>query len=524
MKNRHVGMPKDDSLHQRVRAARMTRRGLLAGAAGLGMASARTSPPAAAATRAVGESTGAVTVSRPGAGVGHAVGDPRGIYAVVMPGGGVEARFGRMFKHLPPFEPSDELLQALAARMVESRPPLDDVRFSTDGLDNTDLPAGYTYLGQFVDHDMTRDTTPLSQQRQDPYALINFDTPRFDLGSVYGRGPELDPQLYDGRQPGRLLLDEHDGVVDLPRTGTGTALLGDPRNDENLIICQMQLAFIRLHNGFVDGGHSFADAQRLTRWHYQWLIVHDFLPRIVGQGLVDQILVQTDQGLSVSNVFYKPTNRQQPMMPVEYSAAAYRFGHSMIRAEYEIHERRTLPIFSVDGADLRGSRPLSPDLVLDWNYFFEIPGMDPPDDRNFARLIDTQVARPLATLPPTVITPGPGAITALAARNLLRGKRLGLPAGQDVANAMGLTVLSNVDLGLSEPGWGGKSPLWFYILKESEILGGRRLGPVGARIVTEVILGLLALDRTSYFNARERFSPSAPTFTMGHLLRMANVI
>jgi hypothetical protein len=212
-------------------------------------------------------------------------------------------------------------------------------------------------------------------------------------------------------------------------------------------------------------------------------------------------------------------------MPVEYSGAAYRFGHTMIRAEYEMQEGHTVPIFGPDGfEDLRGGRPIPPTLWADWNYFFEIPGMNSPDDRNMARTIDTQIALPLAALPPTVVARTADAIIALAERNLLRGKRLGLPSGQDVAKAMGLTPLTNTELGLSDdPGWKGKAPLWFYVLKEAELGGAHQLGPVGGRIVAEVILNVLALDPTSYFNANPSFDPGAD-YRIGDLILAADAI
>src|SRR3712207_4780300 len=144
-------------------------------------------------------------------------------------------------------------------------------------------------------------------------------------------------------------------------------------------------------------------------------------------------------------------------------------------------------------------------------------------DLNRSRKIDTQWSLPLSRLPSTVVAPTTGAIIALAERNLLRGKRLGLPAGQDVAKAMGVTPLSNAELGLPEPGWQGKAPLWFYVLKEAELLGGDRLGPVGGTIVAEVILGLLAADPTSYFNANPSFDPGAG-YGMGTFLLWADAI
>src|SRR3954451_7655588 len=516
----------------------VTRRAVLARAAAVaaGVAASPLLPGAGAAFAApVAPSPAAGPKPKPVGGPAvwkHAVGDPRGSDITVTVGRSAEARYGLMFKTLPAFSPADELLTGLAESMVEKRGPLSDVSLSDDGLDNPELPAGYTYLGQFIDHDMTRDTTPLTDQQADPRGVKNFDTPFFDLGSVYGRGPDLDPALYDPSGRGKLLLQDRDGVLDVPRTGSGTALIGDPRNDENLIILQLQIAFIRLHNEFLARTGTFEAARQLTRWHFQWVIVHDFLARVVGKDVVDGLLVKSPAGrISVRSSFYKPGNPLRPMMPVEYSVAAYRFGHSMIRAEYELRdvpdtdgESLTRPIFSPDGRDLRGSRPLPAELALDWNYFFDVPGLDSPDDRNMARLIDTQVARPLHELPPTVVLHTSDAILALAERNLLRGKRLGLPAGQDVAKAMRMPVLSNADLGLTESGWGGKAPLWFYILKEAELGGGRRLGPVGGRLVADVILGLLAADKSSYFNARPGFAPAVADVRMGDLLRLAGAV
>jgi hypothetical protein len=140
-----------------------------------------------------------------------------------------------------------------------------------------------------------------------------------------------------------------------------------------------------------------------------------------------------------------------------------------------------------------------------------------------SRKIDAQLSLPLSTLPPTVVAPTAGAIVSLAERNLLRGKRLGLPSGQDVAAAMGLTPLTNQQLGLTDPGWKGKAPLWFYVLKEAELLGGNRLGPVGGTIVAEVVLGLMACDTASYFTAAPGFDPGAG-YSMGHFLLWADAI
>ncbi|GAA2499314.1 heme peroxidase family protein [Terrabacter carboxydivorans] len=510
---------------------RLTRRSLLVNSAGLavvpmlaeGTASAPSPGGNALATSTPTPTPKPLTLA---GGRGHGVGDPRGSDIAVTTKRSTQGRFGLMFPELEPFAPDDDLLVALTRQMIDPRPPLDDVSMSNDGFDNPYIPAGYTYLGQFIDHDMTRDPTPLPQQQVDPHALLNFDTPFFDLGSVYGRGPTSDPQLYDPDYPGMLRLGRSQGgPFDLPRAADGTAYIGDPRNDENLIIAQLQIAFIRLHNQFVAAGNSFTEAQRQTRWHYQWVIVHDFLPHILGSGVVEQMLRSGPHGtIAVDNRFYHPNNSQRPMMPIEYSVAAYRFGHSMIRAEYEMHESTTLPVFGPAGGDLRGSRPLPGNAWADWNYFYEIPDVEAPDDRNMTRTIDTQLSLPLSNLPPTVVAHIDGAILSLAERNLLRGKRLGLPAGQDVARAMGIPPIPNQRLGLIDPRWGGRAPLWFYVLKEAELGGGCQLGPVGGRIVAEVILGLLARDGTSYFNAERPWNPASTPFSMGDLLVLAGAV
>ncbi len=182
-----------------------------------------------------------------------------------------------MFKKLPAFAPPDALLTALAVSMNDGKAPLSDVKDSDVAFGNLGMPAGYICLGQFVDHDMTLDKTPLTQQQQDPRAMTTYDTPRFDLASVYGRGPAGSPELYDPARPGYLLCNDHDGVHDLPRDDVGAAYLGDPRNDENLIVVQFHAVFLRRHNRLRDEGKSFEQAQQLVRWHYQWLIVNDYL-------------------------------------------------------------------------------------------------------------------------------------------------------------------------------------------------------------------------------------------------------
>src|SRR6185436_10068402 len=191
-----------------------------------------------------------------------------------------EGRFGRMFRTLPPAEHDEEDLEELAKAMVakdEGEPPNDD----PDSEENSGISAGYTYFGQFIDHDITFDPASSLQKTNDPDALVDFRTPRFDLDCVYGRGPDDQPYLYrdDGRRMllGRALAGDDDGLTnkrDLPRNASEEgdperALIGDPRNDENTIVSQLQSTFLQFHNKVVDVesahlGHlpTFSHAQR----------------------------------------------------------------------------------------------------------------------------------------------------------------------------------------------------------------------------------------------------------------------
>jgi len=497
------------------------------------------------------------------------------------------ARFGRMFRHLPVYAPDDGSLEALGKKMIQGleKGELDKALGEPDEDENTALlgeelrlPAGYTYFGQFVDHDITFDPVSSLTRQNDPDGLEDFRTPRFDLDSLYGRGPADQPYLYDEKGVhlllGKKVSESNEAVAgpDLQRNAEGRALIGDPRNDENLIVSQLQATFIKFHNRVLDrvgekNPHLTKDdvfklAQKEVRWHYQWVVIHDFLPRLVGQDVVDDILSPEAYVTPTGTQASTPVPRlrfyswhEQPYMPVEFSVAAYRFGHSMIRPSYLINQvARTDPelegvhrirLFLQGGEErqsLNGFRPLPGEWGVQWRFF--LAGIEDglPTEEHLPQPsyeIDAELSNPLGELPepgagPEAIgTSDPKDAQDLAIRNLIRGKRLGLPAGQDVSRAMGIEPLSDEELfdGLeigeeARKDLAGRAPLWFYILKEAELRAeSAHLGPVGGRIVAEVLIGLLAGDPLSYLGVQPNWKPTLPArgegFTLSDLINVA---
>ncbi|HEX6711005.1 MAG TPA: hypothetical protein VF068_11810, partial [Rubrobacter sp.] len=267
-------------------------------------------------------------------------------------------------------------------------------------------------------------------------------------------------------------------------------------------------------------------------WHYQWLVINSFLRTTVGSVTVDDIFgtdhiqVSTESGtreITLRNVDLKFFDwHNKPFIPVEFSVAAYRFGHSLVRPEYELNATAPpdIPIFSPEPnpgpmGDLRGFRELPEELQIEWHRFFKFPG-EPDEELQRARLIDTRLAFGLKKLPKSVVSRPP---VSLAERNLKRGKALGLPSGQAVARHMGLPeelVLTGDSLGLPatlKDTFGERTPLWYYILREAGVhQAGQRLGPVGGRIVAEVFLGLLKGDPFSFLRVEPNWSPGPNEF------------
>ena len=472
-----------------------------------------------------------------------------------------EGKFGRIFRTLPKALFPDDALQLLAAEMSAEAEPNATPETENDDEENSGIAAGYTYLGQFIDHDITFDPASSLQKINDPDALVDFRTPRFDLDNLYGRGPDDQPYLYDsdgkkfllGRTLTGSTLDSN--VKDLQRNMPGgdngkRAIIGDPRNDENVIVSQLQAIFLRFHNRLVDVLHDadFASVQRMVRWHYQWVVLNDFLPTIIEKTTLDKVLPHISKGTTIlvdkpNLLFYKPHN--EPFMPVEFSVAAYRFGHSMVRPIYRLNQNiPRFVIFSNDpNTSLTGFREFPSNWAIDWRLFFDFgnnPNPLSPQRIQPAYKIDTSLVNPLANLPASI----GGTMPSLPLRNQLRGKSMGLPSGQDVARKMGIAVIpdeklkvgkanedgqtENVSIVSLHPGFRNKSPLWFYILSEAQQAfvnndTAIRLGPVGGRIVAEVFAGLMLGDSHSFLSQDPNWKP-LPTFMKNGKFGIAELI
>jgi hypothetical protein len=429
------------------------------------------------------------------------------------------------------------------------------------------IPAGFTYLGQFIDHDLTFDkTNVMLGEDVSPTELLQARSPSLDLDSLYGAGP-TDPasakfyaadgiHLKMGKTVAAEGIAAKDGF-DLPR-GAGTtvakkrkAIIPDPRNDENLVVAQTHLAFIRFHNRVVDTlpasvapSQRFIRARRIVTRHYQWMIRTDFLPRICAQGVVNGVF---SNGRKAFEVGVAPT--EVPTMPIEFSVAAYRLGHSMIRRAYNWNRIfddgfGTLDLlftFSAGSGNLGGDVRLPSTWIADFRrlYDFKEAGRDnlavPESKFNRAMRIDTRLSNPLKTLP------GFTDEDNLAIRNLTRAKMVRLATGQQMFRFLtnkGVTLTKLTDAQIRDGNNGAEldgltqaqrdgllrnTPLWFYILREAELNQGRLKG-VGARTVAETFHRAMEGSQTSIVRDptwRPSLGPDSNTFRMVDLLLFA---
>lgn len=439
-----------------------------------------------------------------------------------------------------------------------------------DGPGDSDIPAAYTYFGQFLDHDITFDRDGLAiELLADPglqplpslKGLKNTRSSTVDLDSVYAVPPEardgdrlvVGPvtPLNGNNRP--LLRPAGKGDLnDLPRQKRDpnpaidrAALIGDPRNDENTIVAQLHAAFLKAHNSLVDEKRTFDTARRDLILRYQAVVLHDFAKQVCDPAVVDDVLKNGPR-------FWRVYSAAELFMPVEYSAAAYRFGHSMVRKQYDFNVNFTAEfiatfnelfsftalsgqigeVITADGFDT-----LPENWIIEWERFLPLGAAEPQK----ARLIDPRLTDPLSHLRNTFgVHEGeefPRGSQArqlapmLAMRNLLRGYLFGLPTGQAVARLMGVEALEHASLLAALPTPEMKTaaapfvqatPLWFYVLAEAgnpNGPAGRHLGPVGSRIVAETLWNLVKHSSVSLLDGGD-YSEIAG-FTLPDLVKLA---
>lgn len=450
-----------------------------------------------------------------------------------------------------------ETREALVALGMSMREPDGDA--TADSL----IPSVYTYLGQFIDHDITLEAKSdtlvfLSDPNLKPLTIDEIRTritngrqPDLDLDNVYYKpAPRSGSNLRVGpvspagppgeeRAPGFERVPGKGLNNDLPRRPRNVdsqfdraALIGDARNDENLIVAQLHVAFLRAHNAIAAQGNTFDDARTILRRHYQWIVIKDFLPRICDPWIVNSIL-------SSGNKWFRPS-ADDLFMPLEFSVAAYRFGHSMVRPRYDINlnfrsgTAATLAdLFQLTAlsGDLKGVDTLPDNWIIQWENFIE-------RGANRARPIDTRLTRDLFDLR-AFGKPMP-VEARLPVRNLLRGYLMRLPTGQSVADALNLPVMTATEIqqvarGVSDEqlravqanGFCERTPLWYYILAEALAGQSGRLGPVGSTIVAEVLIGLVRGSKDSILSKTDWqpwLGTSPGQFTVRDLLKLAGVL
>lgn len=396
-----------------------------------------------------------------------------------------------------------------------------------------EAPAGMTFFGQFVDHDVTLDATSALGSRISPASILNVRTPALDLDCVYGAGPEASPHLYGtGDTANFLLYGNAKNPHDLARTvGHGTAMIGDPRNDENKIISQIQANFVALHNilmarcladpdfhaeirGCAHMGMSeddwsmnvpdramvFEEVRRFIRMHYQWVVWNELLPGFVDQACLDEARNKDLFGADA------------PIMPVEFSGAAYRFGHATAQADYRLRDSDAAQASMMDILGF-GQR----DDVVEMAHFFDIDGKA----AQRARPVGTTLGKPLTALPfiheKVHLRDIDHELTLaqsqnLPLRNMLRDRyTYQLTNGEKMRDWMRSELHLNapdveIHPHLKKNGI-TKTPLWLYCLQEAEQCGGGKLTGVGGAIVASVFARLLRLDGTTYWHAHG-FAPS----------------
>jgi hypothetical protein len=480
----------------------------------------------------------------------------------------------RIFRQLRPglFDPAD--LAALAIEMEDAgnsgRVP--DPEYD-ESEENIGVPAGYSFLGSLIHDDSTFRQIGSATAEGEPGSSFGGYAPAFNLHTIYGFGPNIQPYFYrrvgrgigDGRDRLKMNLGDFLGgsvadpaARDLPRVsnedGESVALVPDARTEDSIIKAQLHSMMLRFHNRLIDirEDASFHEVRQAVRFHFQWIVIHDFLRRFVQDDVLYAVLPHLEKGTNPAQDppqlrFFRPD--QGTGMPIEYELAVVRFGHSTVRQTFKLNQNTPpIPFFSLtptQQAGLQGGRACPPGWAIDWKLFFEM--RTEPQSRmhgppQYSAKIDTAVPSTVAMHIPATSRKG----FSLAYRNLLRGLRAGIPCGQAVSKFMNCTPIPDDSLTVGRaterdsptnkriidisPRFRNNAPLWYYVLAEAQqqFVDDRtptRLGPLAGRIFAEVLVGLMWANRASYLRSEPSFQPypelcsTSGQFSMADLLR-----
>lgn len=493
-------------------------------------------------------------------------------------------KFGRMFEHDAAPEVDDtQVVKREVEKLKElgkalNKPPLKPTVIKGVAEDDSVIPSGYTYLGQFITHEISFDGIPYVLQ-----TITSIDrvpqkrSPSIDCDSLYGAGPKEAQELYEaeagGTHPVRLRIGStvespKFGLTpprDLPRCNR-QAIIGDPRNDENMALAQTHVAFILFHNEIVkqlsqrySGKTLFDKAREQVIRHFQWIILEDYLPRVINKEILKEVIDYAREN-NFKLKYFKIDPAKGVYMPVEFSVAAYRLGHSMVRASYEWNlfhnsqedeDKATLDDFfrltGFSGA-LDGKPNLKSEWIVDWRHFYDFTevSFEPlpagynlaphPLGHNRAKMIDTRFDFHLNEVIGYPHHENDPDLRSITVRNLLRGFALRLPTGQAIARRIGLRADEILTPEMLAESWDAEisdavqkyefdknTPLWYYILKEAEKLGeGNLLGPLGSRIVAETFVGIIL--HSEYSIIKDNWSPDLGVITNKRTFRMVDML
>ena len=393
---------------------------------------------------------------------------------------------------------------------------------SGDGPVST-TPAGFTFLGQFIDHDLTLadpkyGNAPLDEKL--PISeMINVRSPNLELDSVFGFGPEHPPSKKLFTNEGFLKTGSDTGgnSFDVPRENNGKAIIGDMRNDENLIIVQVHALFIRFFNALRHKkGLSYPEARLQIIHYYQRILMNDYFSRFIQKDVLNTAvqdgapLYQKLLGLRSPDL----VSENALLIPVEFAVSAFRFGHSQVRRGYRLNGNNPGGLIF---PNLRGGQIVDAANLIDWSLFFQLGDQQ---QINMAMKIDTQLADPLRDLPDGALRDAPDPDIApeanprsLAKRNLRRDWQHDMPSGQDVAKSLGVLPVAPHDIPFNQVApekadafekakaiFREHTPLWYYVLAEAQVGGGEKLGLVGSHILAETFIGILRNSTASILN------------------------